>query len=450
MLRWILVILACLGVAQAGDKAKLLSACKDNNVEEIRSLIEAGVGPNVRTSTGITPLMFACARGQEDLVTWLLDRGAKHRVRSHSGDSAITLATVNQRVGCVKVLLDHGADIDAENYEGRSCLGLAVLKHDPDMVQFLIQAGARVDHEDEDGNTPLMLALFLGDLEIVQALLEGGADVWRKNEWDMCPANVADVVRQDLDAAPFLLDLRSRRTSESPLFSAIRANDAAQVEFLIQAGTALNQMSDAGMTPLMVAVARGRLDMLRLLLDAGANLSLASPQGVTAWHLAVESGQPDMVRVLRKHGEKAIPLPGADQEDVDGLRKVLAAAMPSNRFPIRVPEMASVAEGGRLPRHEPPPGRRGITLPTFTRQPKSRIPRSAARFPIPATVKLECTFGADGRVRDLRVLESSTGWRFGYPYAAIQAVKTWEYQPARDLDAEVDMRMHVLVSFEVR
>jgi ankyrin repeat protein len=85
------------------------------------------------------------------------------------------------------------------------------------------------------------------------------------------------------------------------LYSAVRANDLARLQTLVDGGADVNA-ADArgGSTPLMHAAAVGSLESMKLLIDHKADVNAANTGGVTALMMSVTDI--DKVRLLVEHG----------------------------------------------------------------------------------------------------------------------------------------------------
>ena len=78
-------------------------------------------------------------------------------------------------------------------------------------------------------------------------------------------------------------------------------------------------------------------------------------------------------------------------------------------------------------------------------QPKPVYPQLAITSHIQGTVELQAIIGKDGRIQDLKVLS-------GHPIlvrAALEAVKTWRYQPTLLNDEPVDVLTEIDVNFKL-
>ncbi|XP_063802075.1 ankyrin repeat domain-containing protein 27 isoform X2 [Pseudophryne corroboree] len=104
----------------------------------------SGLGVNVTSSDGFTPLHVSALQGHSVLVS---------------------------------LLLKHGAHVDAKNGTRALPLHLACLKGHLEVVKLLMEYSTGKNKKDMNGNTPLIYACLGGHLEIASLLLEHGASV---------------------------------------------------------------------------------------------------------------------------------------------------------------------------------------------------------------------------------------------------------------------------------
>jgi ankyrin repeat protein len=114
--------------------------------------------------------------------------------------------------------------------------------------------------------------------------------------------------------------------NESPFVQALRAQDVAALRLLLRKGASANLITEAGFTPLMVAMGAGAgrggfaggfgavpagfrhpserspIEAVKVLLDAGADVNGAARNGDTALHTAAQSGNVAMIQLLADRG----------------------------------------------------------------------------------------------------------------------------------------------------
>jgi ankyrin repeat protein len=188
-------------------------------------------------------------------------------------------------------LLEHGADVNVTYccpgyqpiqpgpivFTSLTALYKAVRDEDGNAVGILIAHGADANLTSY-GQTPLILAAEGSDF-MVGLLLGAHANVHAKNE----------------------------RTGETALFIAARSGGLESAKLLIAAGADVNAVSEAGETPLMVAVeqAKGqRLGLTTLLLDKGADPNASDRRTESVLTKATRGGYASVITLLRQRGAK--------------------------------------------------------------------------------------------------------------------------------------------------
>jgi hypothetical protein len=161
----------------------------------------------------------------------------------------------------VKLLLDRGAKVTDDDV-----LAAATYRDSVESVDLLIQHGAKL--------TPAAfgMAATAGDPAVVKSMLAHGADANYRPE-----------------------------QGESPLMSAVNANNLDVVRLLIQHGADINQRAQENATPLIAAALMHRTAMVRLLLELGADPNLTDKFGYTALrHIAdIAHADPQTEETLR-------------------------------------------------------------------------------------------------------------------------------------------------------
>jgi uncharacterized protein len=148
---------------------QLLQASQNNDTQLAQKLLKLGINPNIRTISGLTPLMFASYHGSTAITRLLLGYRAD-----------VNLSTfANQELNLGKLL--------SHNNKGTTALMLAAYAGRIDIVIILLKSGAQVNAQDSDGQTALTYAI-LGDRQwphqpldetrkkIIQILLDFGAN----------------------------------------------------------------------------------------------------------------------------------------------------------------------------------------------------------------------------------------------------------------------------------
>jgi hypothetical protein len=167
------------------------------------------------------------------------------------------------------------ADQVSGSGEAETPLIKAIENRDEAKVRKLVARGANVNGTDKDGNTALQEAASAGDEKITRLLLDSGADVTARRKG---PINY-----DSLDYAAW-------------------TGNGSTVQELLSAGARVNEPSDSGWTPLMIAMLYGRPDVLEALLAGGADVNARTPTGWTALKEAQFQGHDQLAHRLIRAG----------------------------------------------------------------------------------------------------------------------------------------------------
>jgi len=218
-------------------------------VGQLAALLDGGLDPNSKTTSGTTVLMAAAPDAAK--VRLLLSRGAEAKTRTASGVDAVTIAAAYRgTTAAIQALLDAGAAVDA-----------------PENVRVR--------------NAPLVLAAMTGDLENLEVFLSHGAKPSEKALAQAVTFGYADIVRTLIAAGANAQIVES--SGINLLHWAAIANRAAVIPALADARVPINAVDDNGYTPLMYAatIDFGDTDVLKALLKAGADKTIRSFEGRT-------------------------------------------------------------------------------------------------------------------------------------------------------------------------
>jgi ankyrin repeat protein len=135
----------------ASGVTPLMRFVMEGNYDAVQRLLAKGVDVNAKDNTGATALMDAAGYGRIAIAQLLLDRGAQVNASGNEGDTALMQAALNGHPAIVRLLLDHGADVKAKTKSGRTALQYAEAKAvgvigregSPEIVTWLKEAGAK-------------------------------------------------------------------------------------------------------------------------------------------------------------------------------------------------------------------------------------------------------------------------------------------------------------------
>jgi ankyrin repeat protein len=161
-------------------------------------------------------------------------------------------------------------------------------------------------------NSALHLACCLGSERIIiDRLLELGSDVFLKNIDDgYLPIHIAACFGK-ADLVGLLLDKGCDPSTTDfyggslLLYATEAMSDNGQhevAELLLDRGADINDSSNRGFTPLMIACVDGRKEMVELFLDRGADVDAENDDGFTALLIASSNGNKEVAELLLDRG----------------------------------------------------------------------------------------------------------------------------------------------------
>ncbi|MEM8725163.1 MAG: ankyrin repeat domain-containing protein [Pseudomonadota bacterium] len=125
-------------------------------------------------------------------------------------------------------------------------------------------------------------------------------------------------------------------TRTGSLIDAVRFEDGALVDELIESGAALEEVDIKGQTPLIIAAKTDQFEIAERLLEAGADPFAVSQFGWTAGYATATSRLqrgPEFeakARVTAMLEERGYPMPGPDKPDIK--RSVAEGKWPPRNF----------------------------------------------------------------------------------------------------------------------
>ncbi len=225
------------------ERTPLHFAAEQGKVNVVEFLLANGADPNVRDSSGATPLDLACEYGADaghpELIPILIRSGTER-----------TFAT-NIRVGDVRRVCEH-LELHPEELDTTPPTGIG---------------------------TPLMMASRCGRTALVAELVHRGANVNALNAVEVTGTG---------GNSPLWFAAQGRRMGRAPL-----------VKLLLEAGANVNEVCENGETPLHVAAAWNQAQVAYALIRAGANLEARTKKGETPLEFAIRWEFREVEAVIR-------------------------------------------------------------------------------------------------------------------------------------------------------
>jgi ankyrin repeat protein len=248
-----------------GGLTAMVLAARQDCLDCVKVLIEAGADVNQVTHYGWTPLLTATQNRHYKLAAYLLEHGANPNILNNGGWGPLYIATDNRNIEggdypvrkpdmdhleYIKLLIDRGANVNARVCGVKStpakCSGDSTETRTNFTMQWLY----------EDGATPFLRAAQSSDVALMKLLLEYGADPTIKTSDDITALDVASGLGW----------------VEGVTYEWSAADNLETVKLCLDLGIDPNAADNQGRTALHGAAHKGRDAVIQMLVDHGANL----------------------------------------------------------------------------------------------------------------------------------------------------------------------------------
>ncbi len=279
---------------------RIQRAALNGDLETVRSCLEKGVDPDIRSGQYIAPICIATNYGYKEIVELLIEYGAdiNQGLNEEDGVNPLLGSAIKQYEEIEEIYLELDAEIG---------IHYAALRGDIEKVRSFIEQEKSLNSMRNRGMTPLHLAAMGGHKDIVELLLDNGADINLSTPVSESPLHQA--VRHNRQEIVELLIDRGAKTDYdgllgSPLHLAVVLNNLEMVELLINKGLDVNmQLSSRTGLPLYEAAREGHTEIAELLLNNGADInSYDTFTGKTPLHIAAWKGHFNTTKLLIEHG----------------------------------------------------------------------------------------------------------------------------------------------------
>jgi len=249
-----------------GGITPMVFATRQNCMECVKELLEAGADVNQVTHYGWTPLLTATQNRHYKLAAYLLDHGANPNIKNNGGWSPLYLATDNRNIeggdypvrkpdmdhlDFIKLLLAKNADVNVRVCGTQStptnCVGDSTETRTNFTMQWL----------NEDGATPFLRAAQSSDVELMKLLLAHGADPKIATQRNVTALAVAAGIAW----------------VEGVTYEWSREQNQETVKMLLDLGIDPNIHDEDGRTSLHGAAHKGRNEIVQMLVDHGGDLT---------------------------------------------------------------------------------------------------------------------------------------------------------------------------------
>lgn len=268
--KFVLMLGADPNVTDVNGHSALSLARKNQNIEIIEGLIDAGANINTGEEVLETLILWAVAANNINFVKKIIAAGGNIEITDESRRNALMYAAYKKNVEIAKVLLSSGANCNTKDNEGRTALMYAAMQINDRGFLGRMMPLVESNKKDEEAFTDYMQAV-IGEINkpdnMVKVLIASGADV-----------NAID--NEDTTVLMYAV------AGPSTLFS----DHEGVFETLINAGANIGATNKSGGDVLQTAIRSGHVDIVSKLIKLGANVNIKTEQGMRAYVEARESG----------------------------------------------------------------------------------------------------------------------------------------------------------------
>ncbi|CAF0757223.1 unnamed protein product [Adineta ricciae] len=260
----------------------------EERLEIVKYLYSHGAAIDTFDRDGLTPFMYACSSGNYPLAKYLLDEqqskddASTSRIineRSNTGESCLMYAVESGNLDIVTLLCNHGAKLDDQ--KNPSYVTAAAFYGHKDILKKLIELGLDINEFDQNDEgvifNPIYACCHCGSVECLQLLLEANARIdWKTSQGTnplhaACYSDKSSVQLVELLCQYGQFDLNeSTNSGETPLLMAIEQNDYDLVDYLLRQGAFPDRCNHDECYPIHLVCFNGQANILYLLLAFNA------------------------------------------------------------------------------------------------------------------------------------------------------------------------------------
>jgi uncharacterized protein len=299
----------CILQLKAQPSKSLFTAVKNNDIQELKSLLGQGADPNSYDDDSDHVLMQAALYASVNCMQLLLEKGSDPNAVNKVGETALMWCVDDP--GKIKLLLRHGADINAKAKSGNTALLIACVGYGKyDIVKLLLDNGADPLVKNKKKETALMRTSLFGDTATISLLLSKGIDI-NAMDRDSSTALINSIFNVNRLVTIKLLE--SGADPDMVAFFGLTAvsasvtyNDVESINAILEKAKNINAPDNGGYTSLMWAAynEHDNTKIIQALLDKGADVNIKAEDGSTALSWALKKGNTATVALLKNAGAK--------------------------------------------------------------------------------------------------------------------------------------------------
>ena len=272
----------------------IFSAIRNNDLDQINSLIEQQVNMDFKDANLRTPLMVALLAKHHEMSQLLLPHSSQLDDMDINNNRALHLASSNSYADIVLTLIQQQVDINASDGLGNTALIIATRHDDKEILRHLLDNHADPSIKNKKSQTAPQLVQTL-DLKNARTLFK---------EFNIeLPVKNKDYAEVDIKSFRASIAKSSSLYKGWPLLNiASLLGESAIVAQLLDQAVPINDTDSKGNSALHRAASKGQIKTLKLLISRGININAINHQQQTALYVAASTGKLKAVTYLVKNG----------------------------------------------------------------------------------------------------------------------------------------------------
>lgn len=271
-------------------------AAKHDRLLVVEELLKCYVDVNAITMQCNTPLHYAACNGNEKMVETLLKHGADPNIPNKDNDLPIHLACLRGAIDVVKLLYLNRSNMDSRNKNNMSPLHNAVLSTNEELIKFLLNK-----YKFSIDTDLYTVALRSGNIHVIKIIIDRTNETMLKNEifWFMVIGFSGSLEIIKL----FVKRVKPPISAISSLIGyATHLGHCDIARFLLEYVRTWNDLLDGeGNTALYYAVHKNDIELVRLLIEKGSNVNHINDAGITLLESASKTGNTEIIKLLLKN-----------------------------------------------------------------------------------------------------------------------------------------------------
>lgn len=267
------------------------------------NFFQADVKINIYKRRGFTPLYEACRQENIDIVKKLLQHGACPNLSTQRSSIPLIVSTENGNLEIIKMLIEHKADVNRQNRDGRSALHYACCLGQKDIADLLITHGADIDLKTKHNESPLHLACIGLHGSIVDILISDTTDIFQRCTNSNMSTFATIVEKNEKEILRKLLKTVSDKNMLYPEIEfACTTKNVLVLKGILEVGIDVNTRLSKGDSALHITCRNGFYLGAEMLIGKGAYINEYSKDGLTTIQLACVTPNKQLVDLLISNG----------------------------------------------------------------------------------------------------------------------------------------------------